>query len=94
MKSMWVHQTLGLSGNQDVNGKELKSSSNIGRASATSTHAGSVPQSPLFQTSTVCKHNELISYKVHKDQFKSLLVPPSKSYKDEFLNQKEKALKR
>jgi hypothetical protein len=24
-----------------------------------------------------CKHGELISYKVHKDQFKSLLVAPT-----------------
>ena len=27
-----------------------------------------------------CKHAELISYKVHKDQFKSLLVPAQKGY--------------
>lgn len=27
-----------------------------------------------------CKHSELISYKVHKDQFKSLLVPAQKTY--------------
>lgn len=26
-------------------------------------------------SSSGCKHTELISYKVHKDQFKSLLVP-------------------
>jgi hypothetical protein len=30
---------------------------------------------PMPKSESSCKHAELISYKVHKDQFKSLLVP-------------------
>ncbi len=40
---------------------------------------------PLITISSSCKHTELISYKVHKDQFKSLLVPTSKLSKEEML---------
>jgi hypothetical protein len=32
---------------------------------------------PEKEVDTSCKHGELISYKVHKDQFKSLLVAPT-----------------
>jgi len=45
----------------------------------------------MIQISTSCKHSELISYKVHKDQFKSLLVPTAKLSKEELLNLKGKA---
>ena len=49
-----------------------------------------------IQTSIVtksgCKHAELISYKVHKDQFKSLLVPAAKSYIGKNKENAEKAL--
>ena len=32
---------------------------------------------PEKEVELTCKHAELISYKVHKDQFKSLLVAPT-----------------
>lgn len=77
MKVLWQE-------NNDFNSKvsatnDMKPIMNIQTTIKTSTRGG-------------CKHAELISYKVHKDQFKSLLVPAAKSYFAKNKGNPEKAL--
>lgn len=85
MKTMW----------KDTSRKDFMSSTSIGVAPQPAqppqtitllpSSEPMVAQMPLIQISSSCKHTELISYKVHKDQFKSLLVPTSKLSKEDLL---------
>ena len=51
---------------------------NDNRTSTLSRASLSLAESKQQTLDQPCKHAELISYKVHKDQFKSLLVAPAK----------------